>query len=208
MYVHDWQISTSIMRILPSSFLASRLLHLPFRTADIDEKAIGDRASDPQELVLLIGTAKADALVPQLQSAASREGATLLLTGDQVVVHDGTVLEKPADYAEVRRNIAAYARSPCRTVGSAVITDLVSGRRVSGVDTATIHFTEIPEHIVDELCKVEDILWCAGGLMIEHPLVQPYIASIDGTIDSVMGLSKPLVERLLQQLSDESPNKQ
>jgi septum formation protein len=184
------------------------LLYVPFRTANIDEKAIGDRASDPAELVLLIGTAKADALVPQLQSTSSREGATLLLTGDQVVVHDGAVLEKPADYTEVRRNIAAYAKSPCRTVGSAVITDLVTGRRVSGVDTATIHFTEIPEHIVDELCKVEDILWCAGGLMIEHPLVQPYIASIDGTIDSVMGLSKDLVERLLQQLSDEFTNKQ
>eukprot|EP00611_Tribonema_gayanum_P002801 TRINITY_DN1211_c0_g1_i1.p1 TRINITY_DN1211_c0_g1~~TRINITY_DN1211_c0_g1_i1.p1 ORF type:complete len:182 (+),score=69.70 TRINITY_DN1211_c0_g1_i1:983-1528(+) len=171
------------------------------RTADIDEKAIGDRASDPAQLVLEIGTAKADALLPSLADAAARHGARLLLTGDQVVVHDGRVLEKPHDYAEVRRNIAAYALSPCRTVGSAVITELgAGGRRVSGVDTACIYFRPIPDSVVDELCKEEEILWCAGGLMIEHPLVEPYIERIEGTIDSVMGLSKPLVQRLLDEL--------
>jgi septum formation protein len=35
--------------------------------------------------------------------------------------------------------------------------------------------------------------------MIEHPLVQPFIDRIEGTIDSVMGLSKPLVRRLLEE---------
>ena len=33
--------------------------------------------------------------------------------------------------------------------------------------------------------------------MVEHTLVQPYVERIEGTIDSVMGLSKRLVEQLL-----------
>lgn len=37
--------------------------------------------------------------------------------------------------------------------------------------------------------------------MVEHEMVQPFILKIDGTIDSVMGLSKPLVLKLLDQLS-------
>lgn len=41
---------------------------------------------------------------------------------------------------------------------------------------------------------------CAGGLMVEHELVSPYVMKIDGTMDSVMGLSKPLVLKLLDRL--------
>ena len=38
---------------------------------------------------------------------------------------------------------------------------------------------------------------CAGGLMIEHPLVAPHIARVDGALDSVMGLCKARVRSLL-----------
>jgi len=37
--------------------------------------------------------------------------------------------------------------------------------------------------------------------MVEHPLVREYLQSIDGTEDSVMGLSKALVIRLLDELA-------
>lgn len=40
--------------------------------------------------------------------------------------------------------------------------------------------------------------------MIEHTLVQPYILKIDGTIDSIMGLSKPLLLSLLGRLESGS----
>ncbi|CAM9175705.1 unnamed protein product [Discosporangium mesarthrocarpum] len=174
------------------------------RTADIDEKAIGDRAADPRDLVLELGLAKAAALLPTLRLQAEKDeldGARLLLTGDQVVVHEGRILEKPANFEEVRRNIAAYAKSPCHTVGSAVLTDLVTGRQESGVDTAEIFFAEIPDDVVTKLCEEGMVLQCAGGLMVEHELVQPYLKEIQGTIDSVMGLSKPLVLRLLARMN-------
>jgi septum formation protein len=60
------------------------------------------------------------------------------------------------------------------------------------------------ETLVDELlAEGAPILSCAGGLMIEHPLVQQYIDRIDGTEDSVMGLSKELVMRLLVELKEQ-----
>ncbi len=40
--------------------------------------------------------------------------------------------------------------------------------------------------------------------MVEHVLVQPYITKIDGSIDSVMGLSKALVDKLLEQIPQPS----
>eukprot|EP00752_Nemacystus_decipiens_P011866 g10524.t1 len=178
------------------------------RSADIDEASIGDRTADPADLVLQLGQAKAEALLPALRTEAERGAlcTTLLLTGDQVVVHDGQVLEKPADRDEVRANIKKYAQSPCRTVGSAVLTDITTGAQVSGVDTAEIFFKEIPDDVVTKLCDEGTVMMCAGGLMVEHALVQPYITNIDGSIDSVMGLSKALVHKLLEQIKQQPSN--
>ena len=55
------------------------------RSADIDEAAIGDRTADPADLVLQLGLAKAEALLPGLKAEAENGslGTTLLLTGDQ-----------------------------------------------------------------------------------------------------------------------------
>ena len=39
--------------------------------------------------------------------------------------------------------------------------------------------------------------------MVEHPLVAPHIASLEGGQDAVMGLSKATVERLLRQAAEE-----
>lgn len=59
---------------------------------------------------------------------------------------------------------------------------------------------QIPKSVVTKLCSEGTVLQCAGGLMVEHVLVQPYVTKIDGSMDSVMGLSKSLVLKLLEQL--------
>lgn len=66
-------------------------------TADIDERAIRDR--DPERLVTLLARAKADAIRAKLAAQGVRSG--LLLTSDQVVVHDGEIWEKPEDAEQV-----------------------------------------------------------------------------------------------------------
>lgn len=82
--------------------------------ADIDEKAI--RHEQPQQLVLALAHAKADAIIQALQqqqqqetgtsqpgSSSSSSGAGLLITCDQVVVHDGQIREKPEDVEEAHK---------------------------------------------------------------------------------------------------------
>jgi septum formation protein len=78
--------------------------------------------------------------------------------------------------------------------------ELSTGRKVSGVHTAEVFFKTIPDKVVAAMLEEGDCLQCAGGLMIEHPLVQEYIDRVDGSIDSVMGLSKELVLDLMCQL--------
>lgn len=192
--------------------------------AEIDEYTLGDRsnAARAADLVSLLGHAKADAILSQLRtsgrlpptftstpstpstppSAYAATEARLLLTADQVVVCNGEILEKPQTEAQVRRYIAMYALHPCRTVGSIVLTSLATGRRVSGVDTCAIRLAPIPDSTVSTLLGEGMVFNCAGGLMIEHPLIQGCIQSIEGSVDSVMGLSATMLERLVGELGE------
>lgn len=195
----------------------------------IDEKALGNRSENapPKELVLLLANAKMDRLVQELSSSLSSlsspsvrpddlpekkniEECWVVLTGDQVVTCGGAILEKPESVEEAKEFVTGYATSPPSTVGSCVLYHHPSGIRVSGVDTATIHFNsdtlgvnDAASTLIDSLIEQgEPVMSCAGGLMIEHPLVQNHVDRIDGTEDSVMGLSKDLVLRLLEELAD------
>jgi septum formation protein len=181
----------------------------------IDEQGIGDRSKDaPADLVRTLAQAKMDHLVREIQAGNCQDDlpttdtdtmkSWIVLTGDQVVTCNGEILEKPESIEQARDFVARYAHHPPSTVGSCVLTHLPSGVTVSGVDTATIHFLKtIPADLIDRLVMDDEpVLSCAGGLMVEHPLVKEYIQSIDGTEDSVMGLSKDLVLQLLKELSE------
>jgi len=180
------------------------------RTADIDEKAI--RHAAPEELVLALGGAKADAILAKLAAEAPPApgggggGDGYLLTCDQVVVHEGRILEKPEGEEEARRFITGYARAPAATVGSVVVTRLATGARRAALDLATIHMAPLPAADIDALIAEGEVLWCAGGLMVEHPLVAPRVTRIEGAQDSVMGLSAYLVVRLLLQAAGLMPD--
>jgi septum formation protein len=167
--------------------------------ADINEKEFGDRSSGaPTELVQMLSNAKADAIMRQHFPAGliTPSENIFLLTADQVVVHNGKILEKPCDEAEAVRFMNSYSGHHCTTVGSLALTHLLTQTRVSDFSTATIHFNSIPQLVIDSIVSEGTCLHCAGGLMAEHELLQPYISHIDGTVDSIMGLSCELLERL------------
>ena len=166
---------------------------------DIDEKAI--RRPKPADLVLALGRAKAEALLEREEL-----GDAWLLTCDQVVVWEGQILEKPADEAECRAFIDGYGRAPCGTVGSVVVTDVKTRQQWHAVDTTKVTFDPIPQASVDALIAEGECFYCAGGLIVEHPLVAPHIKSLEGGQDAVMGLSKATVESLLREAALDRTN--
>lgn len=149
------------------------------RTADIDEKAI--RHPEPRQLVTALAHAKADAIIAKMRAERWQQGAGsppqqqqrqqldvaldgFLITCDQVVVHEGLILEKPDSADEARRFIAGYGRAPASTVGSVLCTNLATGARACEVDVCTIHFDPIPDSTVDTLIAEGNVMWCAGKL--------------------------------------------
>ncbi|KAK6115809.1 hypothetical protein DH2020_008078 [Rehmannia glutinosa] len=194
-------------------------------SADIDEKAI--RKEKPEDLVMTLAEAKADAIVGKLQNIETQEKdakptlviaadtaenvqpklhgkedaePTLLITCDQVVVYEGMIREKPSSKEEARQFIKDYSGGHAATVSSVLVTNLNTGLRKGDWDKVEIHFHDIPEQIIDNLIEEGIVLNVAGGLIIEHPLVLPYVKEVVGGTDSVMGLPKDLTRRLMKEV--------
>ncbi|KAG8389939.1 hypothetical protein BUALT_Bualt01G0031000 [Buddleja alternifolia] len=207
--------------ILGSSSVARKSI---LAEMDIDEKAI--RKEKPEDLVMALAEAKADAIVGKLQNEnqdknveptlviaadtvenvkpklLGKEDAepTLLITCDQVVVYEGMVREKPSSKEEAREFIKGYSGRHAATVSSVLVTNLSTGFKRGEWDKVEIHFNDIPDQIIDNLIEEGKVLNVAGGLIIEHPLVLPYVKEVVGGTDSVMGLPKALTRRLINEV--------
>ncbi|XP_024022190.1 maf-like protein DDB_G0281937 isoform X1 [Morus notabilis] len=219
--------------ILGSSSVARRKIlaemgyDFTIMTADIDEKSI--RKEKPEDLVMALADAKADAILSKIRTLDSQKKddeptilvaadtaeailqrfpigdyikdaePTLLITSDQVVVYEGVVREKPSSKEEARKFMKDYSGGHAATVGSVLVTNLKTGFRKGDWDCVEIYFHEIPDGVIESLIEEGTVLNVAGGLIIEHPLILPLVKQVVGTTDSVMGLPKALTERLLEE---------
>ncbi|TYJ35988.1 hypothetical protein E1A91_A05G276800v1 [Gossypium mustelinum] len=189
--------SSSIAR---RNILAEMGYEFSLMSADIDEKGI--RKEKPEELVMALAEAKADSIVSKLQTMNNQdkdEKPTILIAADTVVVYEGVVREKPANEKEAREFIKGYSGGHAATVGSVIVTNLKTGFRKGEWDRVEIYFHEIPDEIIEKLIEEGAVLHVAGGLIIEHPLIMPYVKEVVGTTDSVMGLPKALTEKLIKE---------
>uniref|UniRef100_A0A0E0MG81 Maf-like protein n=1 Tax=Oryza punctata TaxID=4537 RepID=A0A0E0MG81_ORYPU len=177
--------SSSVAR---KHILAEMGLEFEVMTADIDEKSI--RRENPDELVTVLAEAKADAIMSRLNiSDYQKEGdrPTLLITSDI-----------PTTKEEARQFLKGYSGSHVSTVGSVVVTNLTTGKRLGSLDKAEVYFHDIPDEVIENLIDEGVVFRVAGGLLLEHPLTLPFVEAVVGSSDSVMGISKDLANKLIQ----------
>ncbi|XP_021831911.1 maf-like protein DDB_G0281937 isoform X3 [Prunus avium] len=198
--------SSSFKIILGSASAARRKIlaemgyEFTVMTADIDEKCI--RKEKPEELVLVLAQAKADAIISKLQTINNQDKdaePTIVIAADTVVVYEGVIREKPSSKEEARQFLKDYSGGHAATVGSVHVTNLKTGFSKGECDRVEIYFHEISDEIIEKLIEEGTVLKVAGGLIIEHPLILPFVKEVVGTTDSVMGLPKNLTRRLLKE---------
>ncbi|BFG17800.1 hypothetical protein CerSpe_040720 [Prunus speciosa] len=198
--------SSSFKIILGSASAARRKIlaemgyEFTVMTADIDEKCI--RKEKPEELVLVLAQAKADAIISKLQTINNQDKdaePTIVIAADTVVVYEGVIREKPSSKEEARQFLKDYSGGHAATVGSVHVTNLKTGFSKGEWDRVEIYFHEISDEIIEKLIEEGTVLKVAGGLIIEHPLILPFVKEVVGTTDSVMGLPKNLTRRLLKE---------
>ncbi|MFE9394432.1 Maf family protein [Streptomyces flavidovirens] len=158
----------------------------------VDEDAI--TAPTPAELALVLAEAKAASV------AARPEAADALVIGcDSVLELDGQALGKPADAEDATaRWKSMRGRSGILRTGHCVI-DTATGRRASATASTTVRFGEPTDAEISAYVATGEPLHVAGAFTLDGRSA-PFIDGIDGDPGNVIGLSLPLLRRLLGEL--------
>ncbi|MFF0313588.1 Maf family protein [Micromonospora sp. NPDC005252] len=175
----------------------------------VDESlVVTDRAED---LCLELARLKAEAVLSRLSPAATATAPagtsteagtsqrTLIIGCDSVLAFDGQILGKPADPADATaRWLRMRGRSGVLHSGHCLI-DGVSGRRAEAVASTTVHFADISDDEIAAYVATGEPLAVAGAFTIDG-LGGPFVERIEGDPGTVVGLSMPLLRRLLAEL--------
>ncbi|KNB51650.1 Maf family protein [Streptomyces caatingaensis] len=158
----------------------------------VDEDAL--TAADPAALALVLAEAKAAAV------AARPEAAGALVVGcDSVLDLDGRALGKPADAEDATaRWKAMRGRSGVLRTGHCVI-DTATGRRSSATASTTVRFGEPTDAEIAAYVASGEPLYVAGAFTLDGRSA-PFVEGVDGDPGNVIGLSLPLLRRLLAEL--------
>jgi septum formation protein len=149
------------------------------------------------EVALVLAERKAAAVADGLAGAPA-----IVLGGDTVLDVDGEPRGKPTSLDQARTWWATVAgRSGTLHSGLCVI-DTATGRRASGVATTLVHYGHPSEREMDAYLATGEPLAVAGGFTIDG-YAAPFVDGIEGDHGAVLGLSVPLLRRLLAELDIE-----
>lgn len=159
----------------------------------IDEESV--EAETVAALVAQLAVSKGDAVAGRLTADAD----TVVVACDSLLDLDGQALGKPADLDEARRRWAAMAgRSGVLRTGHCVLRigdGEVLARRVE-VASTVVHFgTPDPGELAAYLASGEPLA-VAGAFTLDGRAA-PFIEGITGDAGTVIGLSLPLLRRML-----------
>lgn len=166
------------------------------RVSGVDEDQLVGLS--PEQLALELSTLKAQAVadLPELPAGS------LVLGCDSVLEFGGEALGKPhsPELAALRwREMAGHSA------------DLISGHTVIDVDTGTmarefarttVHFADLSEAEIDAYVATGEPLEVAGAFTVDG-FGGAFISGIEGDFHNVVGVSLPLVRRLVLDLGHE-----
>ncbi len=149
------------------------------------------------ELCLELARLKAEAVLTRQRP--TKDQRTLVIGCDSVLEFDGQIFGKPADGADaIRRWERMRGRSGILHSGHCLI-DLTAGRRAAAVAATTVHFAAVSDDEIATYVNTGEPLAVAGAFTIDG-LGGPFVERIEGDPGTVVGLSLPLLRRLLAEL--------
>ena len=171
----------------------------------VDEEAA---SGPPGELALVLAEHKARAVADRL-AMAPRSETTLVLGCDSVLERDGAAFGKPADiddavarWRHMRGQQGVLHTGHCLV---ALDADRQDHRSISALASATVRFGTPSDAEIDAYVATGEPLAVAGGFTLDR-LGGWFVDGIDGDPGTVLGLSLPLLRRLLNELGVSVPS--
>ena len=147
------------------------------------------------DAVLALARAKAEAV------AAAHTTEAIVLGCDSMLEFGGAVLGKPESAATAReRWLEMRGRTGVLHTGHWLVDDREGHAwAVGATSSTTVQFAELTEPEIDAYVATGEPLQVAGGFTVDG-LGGPYVESIEGDYHGVVGVSLPLLRRLLGEL--------
>lgn len=177
----------------------------------VDERAVEQQVRSaqpdcgPQVVVQALALAKAQAVARQLGCSGLADWR-YVVGCDSMLLIDGQLVGKPAsDDDTVERWRSMRGRSATLFTGHAVIALSPTkgyspdSPQAQGVSRAVINFAQVSDKEIAAYVASGEPMYCAGAFTIDG-LGGAFIESIEGDPHGVVGLSLPLLRRLLAQL--------
>ncbi|KAB7760794.1 MULTISPECIES: Maf family protein [Mycobacteriaceae] len=170
--------------------------------SDVDEDAIIASLGDarPGDVVRALATAKAQRVAESLDASLSSD--CVVIGCDSMLEFDGRLTGKPGTPDVARRQWNSMAgRSAVLHTGHCVLrlTDGAVTAQVSELGSTTVRFGEPTASDLEAYLDTGEPLWVAGAFTLDG-LGSWFIDGIDGDPSNVIGLSLPLLRRMLAQL--------
>ena len=123
----------------------------------------------------------------------------LILGCDSMFLLDGKAYGKPHTEQLARERLELMSGATGELFTGHCLIDFASGRTVTGVSRAVIHFAEFSELMIDRYIATGEPLEVAGSFTLDG-FGGAYIDSIEGDPSGIIGLSLPLARELTQEL--------
>ena len=186
-------------RLLASAGIPAEVI-----VSGVDESVVED--PDPAALALTLARLKAEAVADRGRPVPVDDPDTLVLGCDSVLEFGGEALGKPADRAEAaRRWYAMRGRSGVLHTGHCLIRLAAPGTeraRAEAVASTRVQFAPVTDEEIEAYVSTGEPLHVAGAFTIAGRSA-PFIDSIEGDHSNVVGLSLPLLRRLLNDVGTE-----
>ena len=159
----------------------------------VDESQVEDLP--PPTLALRLAELKCAAVAGRQDLPAD----SLVLGCDSVLELDGRAYGKPSDAAEaVRRWEAMRGRSGVLHTGHS-LREVATGAVASDTASTTVHFADLTDDEIAAYVATGEPLGVAGAFTIDG-LGGAFVTGIEGDHHNVVGVSLPLVRRLVAEL--------
>lgn len=177
------------------------------RVSDVDEHAVlrvlaadSRQESTPVQQVQALARAKAEEVAAAVTRAEREADPSLVVVGcDSMLEIDGRVVGKPGTSEIARaRWQSMRGRTGVLHSGHALVR-VGNGARAGGVSSTTVRFGSPTDAEIDAYVATGEPLGCAGAFTIDG-LGGAFIDGIDGDPHGVVGISLPLLRRLLADL--------
>ena len=175
------------------------------RVSGVDEPAIeaalaAQGRTAPGDVCAALAVAKAEAVADDVRR--DLPGAVVVAC-DSVLDLDGVALGKPADAADaVARWHAMRGREGVLRTGHTVVrlgATAAQDTEASAVAFTVVRFADLDDATIDAYVATGEPLHVAGAFTLDG-LGGPFVEGIDGDPANVVGLSLPLLRRLLGEL--------